>query len=309
MKKDKGKNKGSFWKDVLRDKQLYLMLLPFLVYYIWFYYFPMYGIQIAFKDYKVFKGITGSSWVGFIHFKNFVNSPFLWRIVKNSFLINIFTLLTEFPLTIIFALLINEIRKRAFKTTVQTISYLPHFISTVIVAGLTITFLSPTTGIINIVLSKFGMSQQYFLMNPNAFRTVYVVMHCWKSIGFGTIVYTAAMAGIDESLYEAAEIDGAGRFKKALHITIPQIVPTISILLIMRLGSLLSVSTETILLLYQPATYSTADVIGTYVYRVGLVDGQYSYAAAVGLLNSIVSLVLVVGANRISKKLSGSGLW
>ena len=309
MNKEKNKKKGGLRKDFFRDKQLYLMLLPFVIYYIWFYYFPMYGIQIAFKDYKIFKGITGSPWVGLTHFKNFVQSPFLWRIVKNSFLINIFTLLTEFPLTIIFALLINEIRKRVFKTTVQTISYLPHFISTVIVAGLTISFLSPTTGIINIVLTKLGGQQQYFLMNPQAFRPVYVIMHCWKAIGFGTIVYTAAMAGIDESLYEAAEMDGAGRFKKAFHITIPQIVPTISILLIMRLGNLLTVSTETILLLYQPATYSTADVIGTYVYRVGLVDGQYSYAAAVGLLNSIVSLVLVVAANRTSKKLSGSGMW
>ncbi len=301
--------KKSFMRDVIRDKQLYLMLVPFVIYYIWFYYFPMYGIQIAFKDYSVFKGITKSPWVGFTHFIDFFESPFLWRVIRNSFVINIYTLITEFPLTIIFALLLNELRAKKFKTTVQTISYLPHFISTVVVAGLTITFLSPTTGIINILIKKLGGEPQYFLMNPKAFPTVFVAMSCWKGIGFGTIVYTSAMSGIDDTLYEAAEIDGAGRLRKAFNITIPQILPTISIILIMKLGNLLTVSTETILLLYRPATYETADVIGTFVYRQGIVDSNYSYAAAVGLFNSVVSLVLVASANRISKKISGSGMW
>lgn len=303
------RERKAVWKDIVRDKQLYIMLLPFVLYYIWFYYFPMYGIQIAFKDYSVFKGITKSPWVGTEHFRNFFESPFFWRIIRNSFSINIYRLAVEFPLTILFALLLNEITSRKFKTTVQTISYLPHFISTVVVAGLTIAFLSPTTGIINIVFKKLGGTPQYFLMNPKAFQTIYVVMACWKGVGFGTIVYTSAMSGIDETLYEAAEIDGAGRARKAFSITIPQILPTISIILIMQLGNLLSVSAETILLLYRPATYETADVISTYVYRQGIVDSNYSYAAAVGLFNSIVSLVLVVAANKISKKLSGSGMW
>ena len=303
------RKKKTLRRDILRDWQLYIMLLPFVVYYVWFYYFPMYGIQIAFKEYSPFLGFKDSPFVGFEHFINFFKDPFFWRVIKNSFLINIYGLITEFPLTILFALLLNELRSRTFKTTVQTISYLPHFISTVIVAGLTISFLSPTTGIVNIVIKNMGGTPQYFLMNPKAFRPIYVIMTCWKSVGFGTIVYTAAMSGIDGTLYEAAEIDGAGRVRKAFNITIPQILPTISIILIIKLGSLLSVSTETILLLYQPATYETADVIGTYVYRFGIEGGKYSYAAAVGLLNSIVSLVLVVASNRISKKLSGNGMW
>jgi len=296
-------------RDLIRDKQLYIMLIPFFAYFIWFYYFPMYGIQIAFKDYSVFKGIAESPWVGFEHFINFFHSPFLGRIIRNSFTINIYSLITEFPLAIIFALLLNELRNRKFKTIVQTVSYLPHFISSVIVAGLTITLLSPSTGIVNVVLRNLGLETKYFLMDPKAFPIIYVTMTAWKEIGFGTIVYTSAMSGIDSTLYEAAEIDGAGRFRKAISITIPQILPTISILLIMKLGNLLSVSSETILLLYQPATYKTADVIGTYVYRQGFVDNNYSYAAAVGLFNSVVSLVLVWTANRISRKLSGSGLW
>lgn len=305
----KVKKRRTLKRDLIRDKQLYIMLIPFFAYFIWFYYFPMYGIQIAFKDYSVFKGIAESPWVGFEHFKNFFHSPFLWRVIRNSFTINIYSLITEFPLTIIFALLLNELRSRKFKTIVQTVSYLPHFISSVIVAGLTITLLSPSTGLINVAMRSMGMETKYFLMDPKAFPTIYVVMTAWKGIGFGTIVYTSAMSGIDSTLYEAAEIDGAGRFRKAISITIPQILPTISILLIMKLGNLLSVSSETILLLYQPATYETADVIGTYVYRQGFVDNNYSYAAAVGLFNSVVSLVLVWTANRISKKLSGGGLW
>lgn len=308
--KTKRKKRGTLLRDIRRDKQLYLMLIPFLAYFIWFYYFPMYGIQIAFKDYSVFKGITDSPWVGFKQFEIFLDSPFLWRVIRNSFTINLYTIAVEFPLTIILALLFNELRHKKFKTFVQTVSYLPHFVSSVVVAGLTITFLSPSTGIINNIIKSFGGTPKYFLMDPDWFQTVFVLMKSWTAIGFGTIVYTSAMSGIDTTLYEAADIDGAGRFRKAWSVTIPQILPTISIILIMRVGNMLSVSSETILLLYQPATYETADVISTFAYRQSFVEGNnYSYTAAIDLLNSIVSLVLVWLANRASKKLSGSGIW
>lgn len=304
------KKRGMLWRDVKRDKQLYIMLIPFLVYYIWFYYFPMYGIQIAFKDYSVFQGITDSPWVGLKQFETFLESPFLWRVIRNSFTINLYYLVVEFPLTIILALLFNELKRKRFKTFVQTVSYLPHFVSSVVVVGLTISFLSPSTGIINNIIKACGGEPKYFMMDPNSFQTIFVIMKTWTALGFGTIVYTSAMSGIDTTLYEAADIDGAGRLRKAWSVTIPQILPTISIMLIMRIGNLLSVSSETILLMYQPVTYETADVISTFAYRQSFVEGNnYSYTAAVDLLNSVVALVLVWIANRTSNKLSGSGLW
>ncbi|MBP3362162.1 MAG: sugar ABC transporter permease [Clostridia bacterium] len=298
-----------FKRNLLRDRQLYLMLFPCILYYILFYYVPVYGIQIAFKDYQPYVGILQSKWVGLKHFKSFFGSPYAFRIIRNTFLISFYSMIFTFPLTIILALLFNELRCKWFKTAVQTISYLPYFISTVVVAGLVVSFLSPTAGIVNTVLEKMGMEKIYFLIKPEYFRTIFVAMGGWQGIGFGTIVYTSALCSIDNTLYEAAAVDGVSRWKRIIHITLPGIMPTIAVMLIIRMGSLLSVGSESIILLYQPITYETADVISSYVYRNGLVESNYSYAAAVDLFNGIISLVLVVISNMLSKKIGGSGIW
>lgn len=295
-------------RDLLRDKQLYIMLIPFLLYYIFFFYYPMYGIQIAFRDYKPFVGIWKSPWVGLKHFRNFFASPYAVRTIRNTFLISFYSMLFTFPATVILALLMNELKNKVFKTAVQTVSYLPYFISTVVVAGLVVSFLSPTAGIVNVMLEKLGMERIYFLTKPEYFRSIIVIMGGWQGIGFGTIIYSSALCSIDAELYEAASIDGAGRWKKMISITLPCIMPTVAIMLIIRMGSLLSVGADSILLLYQPITYETGDVISTFVYRTGLVDNNYSYATAVDLLNGVIALILVAASNFISKKISDIGI-
>lgn len=303
------KRKGKLMAELLRDKQLYFMLLPFLLYYILFLYFPMYGLQIAFKDYKPFLGVLGSEWVGMKHFINFFTGPYAWRVIRNTLLINVYDLIFHFSLTIIIALLLNEIRHKKVKTFVQTVIYMPHFISAVVVAGLVIAMLSPTSGIINLLIEKMGGEKIYFLSFPEYFRTIFVSMKCWAGVGFDTIIYTSAICAIDESLYEAAEIDGAGRLRKMWHITLPGIKPTVVIMLIMRIGNMMTVGSDQIILLYQPATYETADVISSFVYRYGLENGDYSFASAVGLFNGLIALILVLTANKVSKKLTESSLW
>lgn len=298
-----------FMRNLKRDKQLYIMIAPFLLYFILFFYVPVYGIQIAFKDYKPFVGIWESPWVGIKHFKDFFAGPYVFRLFRNTFMISFLQMVFTFPASIVLALLMNELGNKKFKTAVQTISYLPHFISTVVVAGMVVTFLSPTAGIINLLLEKLGFERIYFLTKPEMFRTIYVTMSGWQSVGFGTIIYTSALCSIDSELYEAAAIDGAGRWKKFIHVTFPSIVPTIAVMLIIRMGNLLHVGSEAIILLYQPITYETADVISSFVYRNGLVDNNYSYAAAVDLFNGIISLVLVAVSNMISKKISSTSLW
>ncbi len=297
------------WKEIRRSKQLYLLMLPTLIYFLLFFYRPIGFLQIAFKDYNPLLGASDSPWVGFKHFEAFFSNPYLGRLIRNTFMINLIQLVTIFPLTVAFALFINEIPSKRYKTIVQTASYMPHFISSVVVAGLVISFLSPSAGIINILIEKLGFERQYFLIKPEYFRTIYVAMGGWKGIGFGTILYTSAISSIDETLYEAARIDGAGRFRQMWHITFKSILPTIIIMFIMRMGNMLSVGYETIILLYQPTTYETADVISTYVYRRGLVDSDYSFSTAVGLFNSVISLTLVATANFISKKVTETSLW
>lgn len=295
--------------DIFRDRYLYVMLVPFLLYYILFFYKPMGALQIAFKDYDPITGIADSPWVGLKHFITFFTGPFAWRTIRNTFTINIISLVTVFPLTIVFALLLNEIPHKRIRSFVQTVSYMPHFISAVVVAGLVVSFLSPSSGIINILISKLGFEKKYFLIDPSYFKTIYTIMGGWQSIGFNTIIYTSAISSIDETLYEAATIDGAGRFRKIWHITLAGIMPTISIMLIMRIGRMLSVGYESIILLYQPSTYETADVISTFVYRKGLIDSDYSFSTAIGLFNGIISLILVVMANKVSKKISETSIW
>lgn len=299
----------TLFQEAVRNWRVYMFLLPAIIWYIVWLYFPMYGILIAFKDYSVFKGIWGSDWVGLENFKTFFSGPYALRVIKNTLLINIYNMLTVFPLTIVLALLLNELRSKWFKSAVSTMLYLPHFISSVVVAGIVITFLSPSSGIVNLIISYFGGEKTYFLAKPEYFKLIYIIMGAWQGMGFGTIIYTSALCGIDETLYEAARLDGAGKLQQIWHITLPGIAPTISITLILKLGSLLSVGSETILLLYQPITYSTADVISTYTYRIAIEGGNYSIGTAVGLFNGLIGATLVIISNRISRKISSASIW
>ncbi|MFI8684997.1 ABC transporter permease [Rossellomorea sp. NPDC077527] len=297
-------------KAVIRDKYLYLLLIPFIAYYIIFLYRPMYGLQIAFKDYSIFQGISESPWVGFENFIRFFESDYFFRTLKNTVLISFYGLLFGFPAPIILALLFNEIRHKAYKSLTQTLTYLPHFISIVVVAGIVTNFLAPTNGLVNIIIDKLGGDKTYFLTIPEYFRSIFVGMGIWKDIGFNAIIYIAAIAGISPHLYEAARMDGANRWQQVWNVTLPGIMPTIIILFILNIGNFLEVGYEAIILLYQPATYETADVINTYVYRAGLQGGDYELGAAAGLFNAVIGLILVVSANQLSRKYSQSGgLW
>lgn len=303
------RDKSGVAAAIRRDYQLYIMLVPVIIYYIIFMYKPMYGLQIAFKDYSLFKGIMDSPWCGIKHFVTFFKGPFFLRTLRNTVLISIYGLLANMPAQIILALLFNELRNGAFKRTIQTVSYLPHFISTVVIAGLVTNFLAPTNGMINLIIEKLGGEKIYFLTKPEYFRTIFTAMNVWAGTGFGTIIYMAALSGIDTSLYEAAIIDGAGKLAQIRHVTLPGILPTIVIMLIMSIGNILNVGYEAIILLYQPATYETADVISTYVYRSGLVEGHYDFSTAVGLFNSVVALALTTAANVIGRKTAEISLW
>ncbi|WP_336772518.1 ABC transporter permease [Paenibacillus sp. MMO-58] len=294
--------------DMKRHWGVYLMALPVLAYYIIFHYGPMYGLQIAFKDFQPSDGIWGSAWVGFKHFESFFNGIYFWRLITNTILLNLYELLFGFPAAIILALLLNEIRKSSFKRIVQSISYLPHFISIVVVAGMMVDFLS-RTGLVNQLLGSFGFQPVDFLMEEGWFRFLYVSSGVWQGVGWGSIIYLAAISGIDPTLYEAARIDGAGRWRQTLNVTLPGIMPTIIILLILQMGNMMSVGSEKVLLLYNPLTYSTADVISTYVYRKGVLEASYSFTAAVGLFNSIISFILILAANKISRRFSETKLW
>ncbi|WP_081756973.1 ABC transporter permease [Gorillibacterium massiliense] len=285
------------------------MLLPVVIYYLVFLFFPMYGLQIAFKDFSPAKGIMGSDWVGFKHFVSFYHSYYFVRLIRNTLMLSLYTLIFGFPAPIILALLLNEIRNRVFKNVVQSITYLPHFISVVVVSGMLVDFLS-SDGLINQLTGLFGIHSITFLIEPGWFRTVYVSSDIWQGIGWGSIIYLAAITGIDPSLYEAARTDGAGRFKQMLHITIPGIMPTVIIMLILRFGSLMAGgSLEKILLLYNSTTYETSDVISTFVYRRGLLQNDYGFSAAIGLFNNIINFILLVSANKISRKVNDTSLW
>lgn len=293
------------WK---RHWAIYVMALPVIAYYLIFHYGPMYGLQIAFKEFSPAKGIMGSPWVGFKHFDSFFNGIYFWRLIKNTILLNLYDLLFGFPAAIILALLLNEIRSGRFKRVVQSISYLPHFVSIVVVAGLMVDFLS-RGGLVNQISGVFGIEPIDFLKDEGWFRSLFVSSGIWQGIGWGSIVYLAAIATIDPTLYEAGRIDGANRWKQTLHITIPGIMPTIVILFILQMGNMLTVGSEKVLLLYNPLTYGTADVISTYVYRKGVLEASYSFTAAVGLFNSVISFVLIVAANSFVKRISENKLW
>ncbi len=299
----------SFPTRVRRDKYLLLLFLPVAVYYVVFQYVPMAGIVLAFQDFLPGRGVFGSPWVGLHWFEQFFGSVYFTRTVRNTLLINVYSLLFGFPFPILFALVLNEVRAMAFKRTVQTVSYLPHFVSTVVVVGMLVNFLSPTDGIVNTLIKNLGGKPIFFMAEPSWFRALYVGSGIWQEFGWGSIIYLAALAGIDPQLYEAARIDGAGRFQQMLHVTLPGIAPTIVILLILSIGNLLSVGFEKVILMYSPATYETADVISSYVDRRGIVGAEFSYAAAVGLFNSVVNFLLLMAANWLSKKANQTSLW
>ena len=300
---------GWYIRHFKREWQIYVMLAPAIIWFIMFLYQPMYGLQIAFKDYSLFKGITGSPWVGFEHFETLFSSDQFIRAVKNTFIISGLTLLFGFPAPIILALMFNEILNQTFKRSAQTIVYLPHFISTVIIAGIVITAFSPSAGIVNTALGWFGIEPIYFLSKAEWFRPIFIGSGIWQEAGFSSIVFLAAIAGVNPSLYESAMVDGASRWQMIWKITLPSILPTILIMLIIRIGNLLEVSFELIILLYQPATYETADVVNTFIYRQGLQGGQYDLAGAAGLFNAVVAFILVMTANTISRRYSRTSLW
>ena len=292
-----------------REWQIYVMLAPMLIWFLVFLYKPMYGLQIAFKDYSIFRGIEASPWVGMEHFNDlFSNSQFI-RAIKNTFLISFYSLIFGFPVPILLALMFNEIINAVYKRSAQTIVYLPHFISTVIIAGIVITAFSPSAGIVNTILSWFGVEPIYFLTKSEWFRPIFIGSGIWQEAGFSSIIFLAAIAGVNSSLYESAVVDGASRWQMMWKITLPSILPTIIIMLIIRIGNLMEVGFELIILLYQPATYETSDVINTYIYRQGLQSGQYDLAAAAGFFNAVIAFVLVMTANSISKRYSRTSLW
>jgi putative aldouronate transport system permease protein len=299
----------SFLLDYRKHKYLYFMILPVVVYYALFHYAPMYGAIIAFKDYRVAQGFLDSPWVGFKHFTAFFESYYFWRLLKNTLLLNVYQLLFAFPAPIIFALLINEIGGRFFKRAVQTITYLPHFISLIVICGMITQFVA-REGVIMDLLVWLGMERTALLSHPEYFRAIYIISDIWQSVGWGSIIYLAAITGINPELYEASRIDGAGKWKQTLNITLPGIAPIIIILFILKIGHMLDVGFEKIILLYNPNTYVTADVINTFVYRKGLgASFEFSYATAVGLFQSALNFLLLIIANKISRKLSDSSLW
>lgn len=303
------KRKRSNWNRILRNWQLYLLISPVVAYYILFQYVPMYGIQIAFKDFIATKGIWGSPWIGSEHFERFFNSYYFWRLIKNTLGIGLYSLALGFPIPILLALLMNEVRAERFKKFVQTITYAPHFLSTVVVVGMMMIFLSPRYGIINHFIEMFGGKPINFLAEPSWFKSLYVLSDVWQTMGWSSIIYLAALAGIDNQLHEAARVDGATRLQRIWHINIPGIMPTIIILLILNIGSIMGVGFEKVLLMQNNLNMESSDIIATYVYRMGIQNAEYSFSAAIGLFNSVINFVLLVSVNFISRRVSQTSLW
>jgi putative aldouronate transport system permease protein len=308
MKQRSRSLRSRFLREMAKNGQLYLIALPVLAYYIIFHYVPMYGAQIAFRDFSPSTGIAGGPWVGFRHFADFFGSIYFLRVLKNTLTISVTSLVFGFPAPIILALLINELRAKRFPRIVQTITYMPHFISMVVICGMIREFTSQN-GLISVVLSYFGFPARTMLNDAGLFVPIYVISGMWQGVGWGSIIYLAALAGIDPELYQAASIDGAGRWTQTRHVTLPGLLPTIIVLLILRTGNILSVGAEKIILLYNAAIYETSDVISSYVYRRGLLNSDWSFSSAVGLFNSVVNFILVASVNWLSRRTSQTSLW
>ena len=307
MRKEKN-TPGYVKRNLKRYRYIYLMLFLVILYYAVFCYAPMGGVVIAFQNFKPALGITGSKWVGLKHFVDFLTGPYAWRLIRNTLLINILQIMFAFPVPIFIALLINEIHCKAYKKVVQTVSYMPHFISLVVMCGLLVTF-SRSDGIFNDFLSLFGVERTNLLANAKWFRPLYVFSGIWQEAGWGSIIYLATLSSIDPGLYEAATIDGANRFQRMIYVSFPGLLPIIIVQLIMRIGNILTTGFEKVFLLYSPLTYETADIISTYIYRQGLELSNYSYGTAVGLFNSIVNLIILMAANHFVGKLTVESLW
>lgn len=297
------------WKRIRKNWDLYLLIIPVIAFFLIFEYGPMYGLQIAFKDFIANKGILGSPWVGFKHFERFFDSYYFWRLLGNTLGIGLYQLLVGFPIPIALALLINEVRSKKFSRFVQTITYAPHFLSTVVMVGILFIFLSPQTGLLNNLITMFGGEPIHFLTETQWFKSIFVLSGVWQQMGWSSIIYLAALAGIDQQLHEAARVDGASRWQRIWHINLPGIMATIVVLLILNMGSMLSVGFEKVFLMQNTLNLPASDVISTHVYRKGIIDGQYSYSAAVGLFNSVVNFTMLVIVNRIARKVDQASLW
>lgn len=308
VKIDKKAFRARTWKLIKKNRMVYLMVLPVVIYYILFHYKPMYGIIIAFQDYSPRKGVFGSDWVGLQHFKDFFGGYYFVRLLRNTLKLSFATLLIGFPVPIILALLINELRSKAFSKTVQTITYMPHFVSMVVLCSMIRQFVG-SSGFITGFFNMFGYDGSNMLSKQSLWIPIYVISNIWQGAGWGSIVYLAALTGIDSELYDAARVDGANRWKQTLHVTFPSILPTIIIMLIMRVGQIMGVGYEKTILLYNDGIYEVADIISTYVYRMGMISREFSFSTAVGLFNSVVNFILVILANQISKKTTETSLW
>lgn len=302
------KKSSPFARDFKLHWVLYLMFLPVLAYFVTFCYAPMYGIIVAFQRYNPAKGVFGSTWVGLKNFLEFFKSFYFWRLTGNTLILSFLDLVFAFPANILFALLLNELGTKWFKLSVQTVTYLPYFVSIVVVAGLILDF-TQKDGVIGDLIAFFGGKRENLMMKPDLFRPVYVITNIWQGVGFGSIIYLAAISGVNGELYEAAVLDGAGRLRQAWHVTLPGIMPTVLILLILRIGSLFAVGFEKILLIYNQNTYSTSDVIATFIYRKGLQEANYGYSTAVGLFNSVINMFFLLSANWLSRRFTDTSLW
>lgn len=296
-------------KCMKRYPDLYLMMIPGLAFLILFKYVPMYGLTIAFQDFNIFAGITGSEWVGWANFQKLLGSSEFYQVFTNTLLISIYKLVFQFPIPILFAILLNEMRSMFVKRIIQTVIYLPHFLSWVVVSGLFVSILSTPGGLLNQVIQALGGEPIAFMMEKSFFRSVVVTSNIWKDAGYGAIVYIAAISGIDQEIYEAARVDGAGRIRQIIHITIPGLASTIVLMFILRLGQLLNAGTEQILMMYNPVVYEVGDVIGTYVYRMGIGKMDYSFSTAVGLFESVVGFILLMSGNFLCRKLVNRSIW
>lgn len=294
---------------VCKNWDLYILIAPVVIYFLIFKYWPMYGVQIAFKDFIANKGITGSPWRGLKHFRRFFKSHQFWPLMKNTVGLSLYQLGAGFPLPILLALMMNEVRNEKFKKSVQTITYAPHFLSTVVLVGMMTSMLSPKTGVINNLIETFGGKRIYFMAEPGWFKTVYVWSGIWQNMGWNSIIYMAALAGIDPELYEAAIVDGAGKLQRMWNITIPGILPTAITLLILNTGQIMNIGFEKVFLMQSGLNLTTSEVISTYVYKVGLINAEYSFSAAVGLFNSLINFILLITVNKISRKTTETSLW
>lgn len=295
-------------RDLAKNKIVYLMWIPVMLFYVIFHYLPMGGVVIAFQNYKPFKGIMGSDFVGLKWFEDFLTGPYAWRVIRNTLVISFQSILFGFPAPILLALMINEVHSAPYKKTVQTISYMPHFISLIVVCGLLQDF-SSSQGLFNVIGTALGAPRMNYLASTSTYRTIYVVSGIWKQMGWGSIIYLATLSAVDPALYEAAAIDGANRMQRIIHVTLPALVPVIAVQLIMRLGQVMGEGSEKTILLYNESTWEVSDIVSSFVYRRGLLETNYSYGAAVGLFNSLVNVVILTLSNTASRALTNESLW